>query len=98
MHEPECPIQGDRTAQYFACICPELRAAELRGFHRGYSSGVEWYKSVALSYGKRKWNEALWWAERAVDALPAEITTNPSARERAVYRSTALDAIKDLRV
>ena len=31
--------------------------AELSGFHRGYRAGVNWYKSVALRYGKRKFNE-----------------------------------------
>jgi len=33
-HLPECPIQGERTARYFTCICPELRACEKRVYER----------------------------------------------------------------
>lgn len=35
-HLPECPIQGERTAQYFTCICPELRSAMQRQRAKDY--------------------------------------------------------------
>ena len=28
-------------------------------FHRGYRTGVDWYKDVALRYGKRKYEQAI---------------------------------------
>lgn len=64
-HLPECTLpkgHGD-------CICGELREAEQRGFHRGYRTAVDYWRTVSTRYGKRKYREGREDAARDVEAL-----------------------------
>jgi hypothetical protein len=72
------------------CICDRISKAEVRGFHRGYPAGVEWYKTVTVSYGKRKYAEALYDVRMAVEKL-VPITINSLKKDGS---TPAYDVVK----
>lgn len=69
-HLPDCfryPSQFSHEVK--VCICDRLRAAEQRGFHRGYKTAVDYWRTVSTRYGKRKYREGRGDAARDVETI-----------------------------